>query len=96
MDSPNEIDVKLLIFLKNQGCYYCITPVKNRGFCAITPMLFGDWDLVHGLDWYGIKGRYRYDSLGGALDALFEWSGTGDPSGNWSLRIKNPTYDPGV
>lgn len=94
----NEIDFDLLRYLIKEG-YSCILPVHNRGFCAVISCVFGEVDLVYGLTWQGVTGRYGYGSMTEAVAALCEWDGSGDPPGKWvvhkgqGFKIKNPLYD---
>lgn len=95
---PNEIDQKLIDFLYGQG-YCSVIPIPGRGLCGLQYAVLDEWDLVYGLTWYGVTGRYGYKNLAAAMLALYHWNGGGDPPGNWAVhkgqgfKIKNPLYD---
>jgi len=40
-------------------------------------------DLIVGIDRFGYRTRFGYESAFDALNALTQWGGTGDPSGPW-------------
>jgi len=67
-----------------------LTPrtLPNGEVGAVTQMLFTG-ALVGGLDRIGYKTRFCYPTISEALTALAEWSGDGDPPGNW-IKQKGP------
>lgn len=82
----------LLDYLQSQG-YSCITNVG--GFIFTT-------GLVVGLDMFGYEGRYCFENLSDATEALLTSDGTGHPSGNWikykgqSGEFSNPNNDANI
>lgn len=70
--------------------------VPHRGRCGLRRMAF-TVGLFYGIDDIGYKGRYCFHSYKEAAEALVEWSGTGDPPGNWIKHkgyreYRNPNY----
>lgn len=55
---------------------------KERGWCGLWKMGFTT-GLMVGIEEYFYEGRYCYKHWDDAEKALNEWSGEGDPSGNW-------------
>ena len=56
--------------------------VIDGKICGIKRFLFTT-GLVVGLNEIGYDGRYCYEHRSDAVDALREWDGNGDPSGDW-------------
>lgn len=76
-----SVKMEIKEFLTDQG-YAFLREVPGRGWCGIRRMLF-TWGLFHGMTAYGIGGRYCYDSLADARNALIIWDGAADPPGRW-------------
>jgi hypothetical protein len=89
----------LLDYLQSQG-YSCITNVGGK-VCGLKRFIFTT-GLVVGLDMFGYEGRYCFENLSDATEALLTWDGTGHPSGNWikykgqSGEFSNPNNDANI
>ena len=70
----------IIKFLEAEG--FTHIRVINGRICGIKRFIFTT-GLVIGLDEIGYLGRYCYENRSDAIDALREWDGSGDPSGNW-------------
>ena len=75
------MDNELRKFLKNEG-YFQITEVPEVGVCALYRFLF-TVGLVVSINEIGYRGRYCYENLSDAKEALDIWDGQGDPPGPW-------------
>jgi len=88
---------KLYEFLKGEVLYLNLIEIPGRGFCAVHKYLFTT-GLLYGLDFYGIQGRFCYETTIEALLALSIWDGKNDPPGNWIVhkgregQYNNPNY----
>jgi len=85
-------------FLKLSDDYRILTIKGERGICGIRRMAY-TVGLFYGMTEDDYIGRYCYHTMGEAIDAILEWSGIGDPPGNW-IKHKggdgersNPNYD---
>lgn len=67
--------------MRKEG-YTHLREVPGRGLCGLQQFVY-TWGLCYGLDEHGIAGRYCFDCRFEAVQALFEWDGTGDPPGRW-------------
>lgn len=67
--------------LTNEG-YTNLRYIDGVGWCGLYRFIFTT-GLCIGLDDVGYKGRYCYPTHLDASEALKEWDGTNDPSGNW-------------
>lgn len=67
--------------LEKEG-YKFLKEIDGHGLCGIYKFLF-TFGLVLGIDSIGYKGRYCYGSELEAVEALINWTGQGDPPGNW-------------
>lgn len=70
----------LIKFLETEG--YTHIRIIDGKICGIKKFIFTT-GLVVGLDECGFNGRYCYEHRSDAVDALREWDGNGDPSGEW-------------
>lgn len=78
---------KLIVQLTIDG-YFDIKEIPYRGLCGLSYMAF-TVGLFYGLDQTGYRGRYCYDNLREAINAIDAWKGPGDPPGEW---IKHKGY----
>lgn len=74
-------DEKLIQFLKSEG-YYEIRNIDGQGLCGLRKFAFTT-GLIIGIEQLTYLGRYCFPSERDALNALNDWNGMGDPSGNW-------------
>lgn len=72
---------KLILFLETEG-YYEIRNIEGQGLCGLRKFAFTT-GLIIGIEQLTYTGRYCFPSEQDALNALNDWNGTGDPSGNW-------------
>ena len=72
---------KLIQFLETEG-YYEIRNIDGQGLCGLRKFAFTT-GLIIGIEQLTYVGRYCFSSEQDALNALNDWNGTGDPSGNW-------------
>lgn len=68
--------------------YSSIREVPNKGICGVKRMVF-TIGLCYDLTEDGYYGRYCYSNLADAIVALNEWTGIGDPPGDW-IKHKGP------
>lgn len=97
MSNCSEHKKELLAQLNHEG-YTDIVDLPNRGFCGIFRFIF-TVGLCYGLNEYAYKGRYCFESMADAREALRDWDGEGDPPGNWikhkgKVEYSNPNYIP--
>jgi hypothetical protein len=70
--------------------------ISGRGWCGLSRQIF-TVGIVYGIDSSGYVGRYCFPSYADAKEALENWDGAGDPSGNWikhkggTGEYRNPT-----
>lgn len=76
-----DLDNAFLNFLKKEG-YFELKHIDNVGWCGLYRFAF-TIGLVIGMNKYGYVGRYCYEHLSDAKEALKEWDGKNDPSGPW-------------
>jgi hypothetical protein len=67
--------------LEKEG-YFNIKKIYKIGACGLFHFAFTT-GLVVGIDLLGYNGRYCYEHLADAVEALENWDGVGDPEGNW-------------
>ena len=75
---------RLKNFLEPQG-YINIRKMPDGSICAVIPYIYTG-GLCFNVDFGGIGGRYCYEHLSEAVDALNKWDGEGDPPGNWIVK----------
>lgn len=68
-------------FLEKEG-YKEIREIPGKGVCALYRFIF-TVGLVYNIDEFGYEGRYCYPNYSDALEALLNWNGQEDPSGDW-------------
>lgn len=71
----------LITELKEQG-YSDIREIGDRGLCGLFRFVFTT-GLVYGLDDWGYNGRFCFENMADAKEALDNWDGINDPSGDW-------------
>lgn len=71
----------MIDYLRNQG-YFMIKKIPNQGVCCLMKFLFTT-GLIIDADLNGYEGRYCYETIEEAIQAILEWNGEGDPPGNW-------------
>ncbi len=76
-----DMTEELKQYLESEG-YVSIREIPGRGVCALYSFMF-TIGLVYGIDLTGYKGRWCYDSVIGAVNAISNWDGIGDPPGAW-------------
>lgn len=74
-------DIKFIEFLKKEG-YFEIRKINGHGYCALLRFGFTVGLCVQ-LDETGYSGRYCFEHLSDAKEAINTWDGYGDPDGNW-------------
>jgi hypothetical protein len=79
--------------LAEQG-YFNFKEIEGRGLCGLMKFVFTT-GLVYGMDEFSYKGRYCFENTADAKEALYNWDGIGDPSGDWikhkgSTEYSNP------
>lgn len=72
------------IFLRKNG-YTNVVYIDGRGWCGLMRFLYTT-GLCYGMNEYGLEGRYCFESYSGALVALDNWNGVGDPDGDWIVH----------
>lgn len=72
----------LMMQLIHAHGYFHLREIPYRGICGLSYMAF-TVGLFYGLDRTGYKGRYCFDNLREAMDAIDAWKGPGDPPGEW-------------
>lgn len=78
MITPQELD---------DNGYFEVREINGKT-CALLRMMF-TVGLVYGIDEIGYEGRYCYERLADAKEALNTWDGQGEPTGPW---IKHKGY----
>lgn len=53
------------------------------------------WGVVVGIDEFGYKRRFCYESANDALKAVALWDGSGDPPGRWIVEKPGNRQGPG-
>lgn len=76
--------------LETQG-YNNFIEIRGRGICCLRMMAY-TVGLFYGLDVVGYKGRYCYETMQEALEALKAWDGIDDPPGDWIKHFGNMSY----
>lgn len=66
--------------------YIVIRKLPDGRLCGVMRLLF-HWTLHVDIDHTGYADRYCYQTLSGALSALKDWDGTGEPHG-WHRHPK--------
>lgn len=96
MSNEPMLDATLMRELLQNG-YSFFVMVPGRGVCAVGRMAF-TVGLFYGMDAQTYQGRYCYESLFEAIEALVQWDGNGDPTGDWVKHkgvggeYSNPNY----
>ncbi len=95
MERQPAPDPDLLIELAKNG-YSFIVRIPGRGVCAIARQIH-TVGLFYGMEKDYYQGRYCYETLAEALQALVTWDGAGDPPGDWIkhkgiIEYSNPNY----
>jgi hypothetical protein len=67
--------------LEREG-YTFIKYIPTKGYCGLRRFLFTT-GLCIGMDEASFVGRYCYEHMADAKEALEKWDGEGDPSGDW-------------
>ncbi len=67
----------------------CWNPV--RGYCGIRRMMF-TVGLFYGIDVWAAEGRYCFETMAEAVDALKEWDGRDDAPGDWIKHFGKEVY----
>ena len=62
--------------------YQGVRSTPCGGICGVQRFLYTG-GLVVGLDFDSYRGRYCYETVEQALQALAAWDGAGDPPGKW-------------
>lgn len=60
--------------------YTCFRTLPDGRLCGVHRLLF-HWTMHVDIDVDGYRDRYCYQTETGAIKALLEWSGNGDPDG---------------
>lgn len=66
--------------IKDQG--YLNIKINKAGICGLMRFIFTT-GLCYGLNEHGYKGRYCFESLADAKEALDKWDGSEHPTGDW-------------
>lgn len=69
--------------------------LPNGEVIGVMPQLF-TFGLFVGLDEYGYKRRFCYESASDANYALAQWDGSGDPPGPWIKEKPSDRLGPGA
>lgn len=95
METTEELKKKIEEGIKNGDYDFReLREVEGRGLCALQRFIFTT-GLVYGIDDMMVEGRYCYENYYDAKEALYNWTGEGDPqdedwikhkgrSGEWS------------
>lgn len=78
--------------LKNQLVhedYFGFKYIEGKGLCGLRRFLYTT-GLCIGLTRWSFEGRYCFENLADAREALDKWDGEGDPSGDW-IKYKGRT-----
>jgi len=80
MITPNELPQAI------RQEYVTMRNLPDGRLCGIHRLMF-HWTMHVDIDFVGYAERYCYQSLEGALIALIQWNGSGDPEG-WHRHPK--------
>jgi hypothetical protein len=77
--------------------YFEIREIPNRGVCGLERMIY-TVGLFYNMNAFFYEGRYCYPTLADAKEAIRNWNGEGDPSGNWikhkgRIEYSNPNIE---
>jgi hypothetical protein len=81
IDYHDDLEKAFVQFLIDEG-YFELRHIDGVGWCGLYRFAF-TVGLVTGMNEYGYVGRYCYENLSDAKEALKEWNGKNDPSGPW-------------
>lgn len=79
--SPDDLDPI------DRAIYVAFKTMPDGTLCGVHPLMF-HWTLVVDIDPIGYRDRYCYATKEGAIRALQEWDGTGDPEG-WHRHVNS-------
>lgn len=84
--------MNLIEHLNSMG-YQNVRTLPTGEVAGVLPYLFTG-GLVVGLDDFGWRTRFCYETILEAKDALAEWDGAGDPPGNWIKQKPEDRHNP--
>lgn len=84
------IQKEIIKKVESEGYFNCKV-LPNRGIVGLYRYVF-TIGLTYGIREYDYEGRYCFESLSEAKEALDKWDGVGDPSGNWIKHKGNIEY----
>lgn len=62
--------------------YFNLREIPGRGICGTHRFIF-TVGLCYGIDSVGYEGRYCFENMADAKEALMIWDGVSDPDGDW-------------
>ena len=80
MITPDDLDPEI------RQSYVQFKQLPDGRLCGVLRLMF-HWTIHVDIDHCGYADKYCYQTLPGALVALIEWDGTGDPDG-WHRHFK--------